>query len=306
MRRNLISIQDLSLSEIDFILKTADSFTKIGERPVKKVPILRGHTVVNLFYEPSTRTRTSFELAAKRLSADVINISSDLSAARKGESLKDTAKTLTAMGADAIVVRHSSSGSPNVLAKWTNIVVINGGDGAHEHPTQALLDLYTIRKAFGSVKGLRIAVVGDIAHSRVARSNILLFKAVGADVAIVAPETLIPSDVEKLGCKIMNSLDEVLPDSDVIYLLRMQKERQILNPIPSFREYASNYAMNVQRVDKLKKGAKLMHPGPMNRGIEISPEVADMDNVLIENQVENGIAVRMAVLYMLLGGENVL
>lgn len=307
MRRHLISVTDLSKTEVEYILKIADSFIEIGERPIKKVPTLRGHTIVNLFYEPSTRTRTSFELAAKRLSADVVNITSSSSAVAKGESLKDTGKTLSAMGVDAVVLRHPSSGSPNLLSKWTNALVINAGDGTHEHPTQALLDLYTLKKQFGGlekINGLKMLIVGDISHSRVARSNILLLSSFGVEITVVAPKTLIPLGIENLGCKVSYSMDKVISSADVMYLLRMQLERQDGSRLPSLREYAVDFGLNISRMREAKKSALIMHPGPINRGVEISSDIADNDNVLITDQVENGMAVRMAVLFALLGGES--
>lgn len=307
MRRHLISVSDLSKNEVEHMLQIADSFLEIGERPIKKVPTLRGHTIINLFYEPSTRTRTSFELAAKRLSADVVNITAGSSAVAKGESLKDTGKTLSAMGVDAVVIRHPSSGSPNLLSKWTNALVINAGDGTHEHPTQALLDLYTLKKQFGGlekINGLKMLITGDILHSRVARSNILLLSSFGVDITVVAPKTLIPVGIESLGCKVSYSMDKVISSADIMYLLRMQLERQDGSRLPSLREYAVDFGLNTGRLREAKKSILIMHPGPINRGVEISSDVADNDNVLITDQVENGMAVRMAVLFALLGGES--
>lgn len=303
--KDLVSINQLTSEEITLILDTAESFKGISERPIKKVPTLRGRTIINLFFEPSTRTRTSFELAAKRLSADAVNISKSVSAVVKGESIKDTAQTIEAMAADLVVIRHAASGSAELLAKYMKCGVINAGDGAHEHPTQALLDLFTIREAIGRVDGLKVAIVGDILHSRVARSNILALKKMGAEVVVVGPPTLIPKDIEALGVTVSYGLDAVLPDIDILYLLRIQLERQGESLFPSLREYASLYGLNRRRLQMAKPELIVMHPGPMNRGVEIAPEVADMPQALITTQVTNGVAVRMAVLYLLLGGGDV-
>jgi aspartate carbamoyltransferase catalytic subunit len=303
MIEHLLSISQLSPEEITRILDTADSFREVGTRVIKKVPALRGRTVVNLFYESSTRTRISFEIAAKRLSADVINFSTSGSSVTKGESLKDTALTLQAMGADAIVIRHSSSGSPYTLTKWVEAKVINAGDGTHEHPTQALLDLYTIREHFPSFDGLRVAIVGDVLHSRVARSGTLALSRMGAQVTLVAPPTLIPPEAPAWGAEVSYELDPVLPKLDVCYMLRVQQERQRQQYFPSVREYARLYGLSRDRVLALPEGALIMHPGPMNRGVEIASEVADLPRSLITDQVTNGIAVRMALLYLMLGGD---
>lgn len=304
MIKHLISIDELSPDDIDLVMKTADSLREVGTRTIKKVPALRGRTVCNLFFEPSTRTRISFELAAKRLSADVVNFTADArTSVVKGESFKDTAQTLQAMGLDAIVIRHSSSGAPLRLANWVDASVINAGDGTHEHPTQALLDLYSIRERFASLDGLRIAIVGDIAHSRVARSNIKAFTKMGAQVTLVGPPTLMPPAIEGWGAELSVDLDDVLPKVDVVYLLRVQKERQDEQLFPSTREYAALWGLDRKRVEQLKPEALIMHPGPMNRGVEIASEVADLERSIITNQVTNGIAVRSALLYLMLGEE---
>jgi aspartate carbamoyltransferase catalytic subunit len=300
--KHLLSVTQLEPEDITRVLDTADSFREVGTRVIKKVPALRGRTVVNLFYENSTRTRISFEIAAKRLSADVINFSTGGSSVAKGESLKDTALTLQAMGADAIVIRHSSSGSPYTLARWVEASVINAGDGTHEHPTQALLDLYTIREHFPSFEGLRVAVVGDVLHSRVARSNVHALARMGAEVTVVGPPTLIPPEVPAWGAQVSHDLDDVLPKLDVCYMLRVQRERQRQQFFPSIREYARLFGLTRERVESLPDGALIMHPGPMNRGVEIGSDVADLPRSLIIDQVTNGIAVRMALLYLMLGG----
>jgi aspartate carbamoyltransferase catalytic subunit len=299
--KHLLSVTQLGPEDITRILDTADSFREVGTRVIKKVPALRGRTVVNLFYENSTRTRISFELAAKRLSADVINFSTGGSSVSKGESLKDTALTLQAMGADAIVIRHSSSGSPHTLTRWVEASVINAGDGTHEHPTQALLDLFTIREHFPSFDGLRVAVVGDVLHSRVARSGTLALARMGAQVTLVGPPTLIPPEAPSWGAAVSYELDPVLPKLDVCYMLRVQRERQRQQYFPSVREYSRLYGLNRDRVAALPDEALVMHPGPMNRGVEIASDVADLPRSLITDQVTNGIAVRMALLYLMLG-----
>ncbi len=300
--KDLLGIRELSRAHIELILETANSFKEVSGREIKKVPALRGRTVVNLFLEPSTRTRTSFELAAKRLSADVINFSASTSSIVKGESLKDTAATLEAMNADLAIIRHSAAGAAHFLSRVSRLGVINAGDGSHEHPTQALLDLYTIKEKLGRTDGLKIAIVGDIAHSRVARSNILGMTKMGAAVTVVGPPTLIPAEVEGMGCHVSYSLDDVLPEVDVVYLLRLQLERQSESLLPSLREYAGRYGLSARRVGLMNPEALIMHPGPMNRGVEIASEVADMPQAVITEQVANGVAVRMAVLYLLLGG----
>src|ERR671910_1596700 len=302
MNGHLLSIHDVSAEEIVRILDTAESFREVGTRVIKKVPALRGRTVVNLFYENSTRTRISFEIAAKRLSADVINFSTSGSSVAKGESLKDTALTLQAMGADAIVIRHSSSGSPLTLTKWVRGSVLNAGDGTHEHPTQALLDIYTMRERLGRLEGLRVAIVGDVLHSRVARSLSFALVKVGAEVTLVGPPTLVPPDAPGWGAQVSYDIESVLPKLDVCYMLRVQRERQRQQYFPSVREYARLFGLSRSRVEALPEHALVMHPGPMNRGVEIASDVADLPRSLITDQVTNGIAVRMALLYLLLGG----
>ena len=303
MIKHLISITQLTRDDIVRILDTAESFREVGTRIIKKVPALRGRTVVNLFFEISTRTRISFELAAKRLSADVINFSTSGSSVSKGESLKDTALTLQAMGADAIVIRHSSSGAPMTLSRWVKASVLNAGDGTHEHPTQALLDLFTVREHFPSFEGLRVAIVGDVRHSRVARSNTFAMTKMGAQVTLVGPPTLIPPEAPAWGAEVSHDLDEVLPKLDVCYMLRVQRERQRQQFFPSVREYSRLFGLTRARVDALPEHALVMHPGPMNRGVEIGSDVADLPRSLITDQVTNGIAVRMSLLYLMLGGD---
>jgi aspartate carbamoyltransferase catalytic subunit len=301
MNEHLLSMHDVTAADVTKILDTAGSFREVGTRVIKKVPALRGRTVVNLFLENSTRTRISFELAAKRLSADVINFSAGGSSVAKGESLKDTALTLQAMGADAIVVRHSSSGSPLQLTRWVDAHVLNAGDGTHEHPTQALLDLYTMREKHGRLDGLRVAIVGDVLHSRVARSLSIGLVTVGAEVTLVGPPTLIPPEASTWGVQVSYDLDELIPKLDVCYMLRVQRERQRLEYFPSMREYARLFGLTSERAAMLPETALIMHPGPMNRGVEIDSDVADQPASVIEEQVTNGIAIRMALLYLLLG-----
>ncbi|GIJ79702.1 aspartate carbamoyltransferase [Micromonospora phaseoli] len=303
MIRHLLSGADLDADTATQILDTAAEMAAVSGREVKKLPALRGRTVVNLFYEDSTRTRISFEAAAKRLSADVINFSAKGSSVTKGESLKDTALTLQAMGADAVVVRHPASGAPHRLADWVDGSVVNAGDGTHEHPTQALLDAYTMRSRLGRLAGLSVAVVGDVLHSRVARSNVLLLATLGAKVTLVGPPTLIPVDIAP-GTDVCYDLDAVLPSSDVVMMLRVQRERMNDSYFPSAREYARRYGLDGPRMRRLPEHAIVMHPGPMNRGMEITPEVADSSRSTIVEQVTNGVSVRMAVLYLLLGGNN--
>ncbi|MGH3443472.1 MAG: aspartate carbamoyltransferase catalytic subunit [Nitriliruptorales bacterium] len=300
---HLLSIEDLDLEQVTTVLDTAEQLREIAERPIKKVPTLRGRTVCNLFLEDSTRTRISFEVAAKRLSADVINFSAKGSSVSKGESFKDTALTLRAMGVDAIVVRSHSSGAPLQLTRWVDAKVLNAGDGWHQHPTQALLDLFTIRRHLGRLEGLRVAIVGDILHSRVARSEVQALQLVGADVVLVAPPTLLPPAVETWGAEISYDLDAVLGDLDVLYLLRVQRERMTAHFFPTIREYARLWGVDARRLDRLPEGAIVMHPGPMNRGVEIAPDVADSERAVITDQVTNGIAVRMSLLYLMLGSE---
>ena len=303
MKRHLLSAADLSRDDALLILDTAEELAQLTERAtVKKLPTLRGRTVVNLFFEDSTRTRTSFELAAKRLSADVINFSAKGSSVSKGETLKDTALTLEAMGSDAVVIRHSWSGAPVNLARWVKGSVINAGDGTHEHPTQALLDAFTMRQRHGRIEGLKVTIVGDVLHSRVARSNVLLLSTLGAEVTLVAPPTLLPVGVEAWPADVAYDLDAVLPKSDVVMMLRVQRERMGAAYFPSAREYARRYGLDTRRVTTLKDDAIVMHPGPMVRGMEIAPEVADGVRSTIQEQVANGVSVRMAVLYLLLGG----
>ncbi|CAN5881080.1 MAG: aspartate carbamoyltransferase catalytic subunit [Euzebyales bacterium] len=303
MKEHLLDIGDLTAAEITEILDTAAGFADVALRPIKKVPVLRGRTVCNLFYEDSTRTRISFELAAKRLSADVLNFSAKGSSVTKGESLKDTALTLQAMGVDAIVIRHSMSGAPKLLTGWVDARVLNAGDGWHQHPTQGLLDLFTAREHLGHLDGLRVAVVGDIAHSRVARSVVQGFATMGAQVTVVAPPTLLPPGIERWGCAVDLDIDAVLTKTDVLYLLRVQRERMHQQFFPSTREYARLWGVDRDRLNRLPEGAIVMHPGPMNRGVEVTADVADAPNSVITEQVTNGIAVRMSCLYLLLGGE---
>jgi aspartate carbamoyltransferase catalytic subunit len=309
VNRHLISAGDLSREDAVLILDTAAELASVADRPIKKLPTLRGRTVVNLFYEDSTRTRTSFEAAAKRLSADVINFSAKGSSVAKGESLKDTALTLEAMGSDAIVVRHPASGAPRRLADWTSGRVINAGDGTHEHPTQALLDAFTIRQRLvgpdqrgRALDGVRVTIVGDVLHSRVARSNVLLLDTLGAEVTVVAPPTLMPWAIETWPCKASYDLDAELRKSDVVMMLRVQQERMSAAFFPTVREYRRRYGLDTGRMALLPEHAIVMHPGPMNRGVEIAAEVADSPRSTIVAQVANGVTVRMAVLYLMLGG----
>ena len=299
-------MDQLSAADITAILDTAESLQQVTSRPIKKLPTLRGRTVCNLFYEASTRTRISFELAAKRLSADVINFSADSkSSVAKGESFKDTAWTLEAMGVDAIVVRHGSSGAPHQLSKWVNASVINAGDGSHEHPTQALLDLYSIRERFKDLEGLKVAIVGDIVSSRVARSNVKGLVTMGAEVTLVGPPTLVPKEASAWGVTVTSDLDSVLPELDICYLLRVQKERQSEQLFPSLREYAALWGLDARRLQMMRPDSLVMHPGPMNRGVEISAEVSESPRSIILDQVSNGLAVRMSLLYLMLGGRDV-
>ncbi|MBA7510382.1 Aspartate carbamoyltransferase [subsurface metagenome] len=302
--KDLLGLEYLDKEEINLILETAKPFKELFTRSVKKVPPLRGKTVVLLFYEPSTRTRISFELAAKRLSADVLNISASTSSVAKGESLIDTAKTLEAMKADFVVIRHSMSGAPQILARTISASIINAGDGTHEHPTQGLLDMFTIWEKKGRISGLKVAIVGDILHSRVARSNIWGLNKMGAKVYVVGPATLIPPKIEQMGVKIFYDLDEIIDELDVINILRIQIERQKENLFPSLREYNEIFGITDERLKRAKKDLLVMHPGPMNRGIEISSSVAEGSRSVITEQVTNGIAVRMAVLYLLAGGDS--
>ncbi|RNL86391.1 aspartate carbamoyltransferase catalytic subunit [Halostreptopolyspora alba] len=300
--RHLLSAGDLSYDEATQVLDTAKELSQLSGHSVKKFPTLRGRTVVNLFYEDSTRTRTSFELAAKRLSADVINFSAKGSSVSKGESLKDSALTLQAMGADGVVIRHSASGAAHRLATWVDGAVVNGGDGTHEHPTQALLDAFTIRERMGDLAGLRVTIVGDVLHSRVARSNVLLLHTLGAEVTLVAPPTLVPVSVHTWPCAVSYRIEDVLPKSDVVMMLRVQAERMKGEFFPTAREYSRRYGLDRERFARLPADAIVMHPGPMVRGMEISAEVADSPRSTVTEQVTNGLSVRMAVLYLLLGG----
>ncbi len=300
-RKDLLGIAELTAGEIRTILDTAESFREVAERPIKKVPTLRGKTVVNLFFESSTRTRSSFEIAEKRLSADGLNFSASTSALTKGESLVDTALNLQAMAPDLIVIRHAYPGAPHMLARRLKAGVINAGDGAHEHPTQALLDAFTIRQRKGRIEGLQVSIVGDIEHSRVVRSNIHLLRKLGARVTVAAPRTLMPVDVESLGVRAVHSIDEAIDGADVVMMLRIQLERQGRMLFPSTREYFNLFGLTTERMARAKEGAIVMHPGPMNRGVEIASDVADGPYSVILEQVANGVAVRMAVLYLLLG-----
>lgn len=301
--RHLLSISDLERGDIIDLLDSARSFAEVSTRSIKKVPALRGRTIVNMFVEASTRTRMSFELAAKRLSADVINFQPGTSSLSKGESLKDTAKTIVAMGVDAVVIRHGSAGAPRMLTGWVDCSVVNAGDGMHEHPTQALLDLFTMRERLGYLEGLKVAIVGDIDHSRVARSNIIALSKVGAEVMVVAPRSLLPAGIEETGVAATGSLDEALEWCDVLYLLRIQLERVNESRFPSLREYSLEYGLTQTRWERLERKPLVMHPGPMNRGVEIASSVADEVEPVITGQVSAGVATRMAVLYELLGGD---
>ena len=304
MMRHLLSAADLTRDDALLVLDTAEELSRLADRPIKKLPTLRGRTVVNLFFEDSTRTRISFEAAAKRLSADVINFSAKGSSVSKGESLKDTALTLEAMGADAVVVRHHASGAPHRLAHagWIRGSVVNAGDGTHEHPTQALLDAFTMRRRLGELDGRRVAIVGDVLHSRVARSNVLLLSTLGAEVTVIGPPTLLPVGISSWPCQVSYDLDTVLPKSDAVMMLRVQNERMNAAYFPSAREYSRRYGLDARRTALLPEHAIVMHPGPMNRGMEIAAEVADCARSTIVEQVANGVLARMAVLYLLLGG----
>ncbi len=301
MTNHLLSIEELGADGIREVLQLSHTFVEVSARAIPRVPALRGKTLAWLFYEDSTRTRLSFETAAKRLSADTMNFSVGSSSVNKGESLRDTVETISAMGVDCIVVRHGSSGVPWRIREWTDASVINAGDGWHQHPTQALLDCFTIEQRLGPLDGRHVAIVGDIKHSRVARSNVEAFTALGADVTLVGPRTLLPPSLDGWPCKVSHDLDAVVPSADVVYLLRMQNERMNEALVPSMREYSMGYGMTMERVGALADHALVMHPGPMNRGVEIAPEVADLDRAVMVDQVRNGVAVRMAVLYLLLG-----
>ena len=297
-RKDLLGLEELTKEEIEIILKTAASFKEVSTRDIKKVPALRGKTVVNLFYEPSTRTRVSFEVAAKRLSADVINIATETSSVKKGETLNDTGRNIEALKADIIVVRHNASGAPAMLARHVDINVINAGDGWHEHPTQALLDIFTLKEKLGHIEGLKVVIIGDIAHSRVARSNIWGLTKLGAQVTVCAPAILIPPGIEQMGVEVTQDIDEALADADAVNVLRMQFERDSKDSFPAQVEYFKKFGVTEERLKKAKKDIIVMHPGPINRGIEISSEVADGPNSVILEQVTNGIATRMAVLFL--------
>lgn len=301
--KHILGIKDLSAAEIHFILDSAASFKEINSRQIKKVPTLRGKTIVNLFFEASTRTRTSFEIAGKRLSADTINISASSSSVVKGETLEDTAKNIEAMHPDIIVMRHSASGACDYLAQRLTCSVINAGDGTHEHPSQALLDAFTIRQHKGKIEGLTVTIAGDITHSRVVRSNIYCLTKLGARVRVAGPRTMLPPGLEKLGCEVYTDLREAIRDVDCIMMLRIQRERQGKTLIPSLREYARFYGLNPENIKLAKPDVIVLHPGPMNRGVEISSQVADGPHNVILDQVENGVAVRMALLYLVSGGE---
>lgn len=301
--KHLLGIQDLSPEEITTVLDTAESFIEISAREVKKVPTLRGKTIINLFFEPSTRTRSSFELAAKRLSADIVNFNKQLSSVVKGESFKDTILNLEAMNPDALIIRHPSSGAPHFATTFCRSHVINAGDGAHEHPTQALLDAFTMRQEKKNFKDLKVVIAGDILHSRVARSNIFLLEKMGAKVVLVGPPSLLPLEFKKFGVELDFSFDRALEGAEVVMMLRIQMERQQKNYFPSIREYRNLYSLTEKRFRLAKKNAIIMHPGPINRGVEISADLADSAKSVILKQVENGIAIRMAVLYLLLGGK---
>jgi aspartate carbamoyltransferase catalytic subunit len=302
MKKDLLGIDDLSSDEIYRVLDTAEAMREIGERPIKKVPTLRGKTVVNLFYEPSTRTRTSFEIAEKRLSADTLNIAVAASSVLKGETLADTAMNIEAMSPDMIVLRHASSGACHLLARICRSRIINAGDGTHEHPTQALLDAFTIRQHKGTLAGLKVAIIGDLLHSRVLRSNVLLLTKLGAHVFVSGPPTLIPRGIEQLGVTVASTIDDAVRDADVVMMLRIQQERMQGAFFPSLREYFNLFGLTMDRVQLAKPDVIIMHPGPMNRGVEIASEVADGPYSVILEQVANGVAVRMAVLYLLAGG----
>ncbi len=302
-KKDILGIREMTVDEINLILETAESFLEISTRDIKKVPTLRGKSVINLFYEASTRTRTSFEIAGKRLSADIINISASTSSVVKGETLIDTARNLEAMNPDIIVIRHSAAGAPHLLASLVSQSIINAGDGAHEHPSQALLDMMTIKAKKGRIAGLKVALIGDILHSRVARSNIYGLSKMGAQVVVAGPATMIPRDIEQMGVKVYTKLDDAIADADVVMMLRIQLERQKQNIFPSLREYAQHYCLNRNNIKLAKDDVIVMHPGPMNRGVEISPDIADDANYsVILDQVNNGVAVRMALLYLLSGG----
>jgi aspartate carbamoyltransferase catalytic subunit len=302
-RKHLLDIESLTVEEINTVLDTARAFKAVGERAIKKVPALRGKTVVNLFVEPSTRTRTSFELSEQRLSADIINFTAEASSLKKGETLKDTARNLEALNVDFIVIRHSASGAPAFLSRVINASVINAGDGAHEHPTQALLDTFTIRERKGKIAGLKVTILGDVLYSRVARSDLWALTKLGAQVTVCGPSTLIPREFAEMGARVSYDVDEAIEDADIINLLRIQHERQRKSMFPSLGEYTSLFGLNKARLARTKPDALIMHPGPINRGVEIDSEIADCERSLVLNQVTNGLAVRMAVLFLVNGGK---
>jgi len=302
-RKHLLDIESLSVDEINTVLETAKAFKAVGERKIKKVPALRGKTVINLFIEPSTRTRTSFELAAQRLTADIVNLTAEASSLKKGETLKDTARNLEALNADIIIIRHSASGAPHFLARVLQAHVINAGDGAHEHPTQALLDTFTILEKKGRIAGLNVTILGDILYSRVARSDIWALTKLGAKVTLCGPSTLVPKTFEQMGVRVTHHVEEAIAEADVINLLRIQHERQRKAMFPSLGEYTSLFGLTRARFARTKPGVMIMHPGPINRGVEINSEVADCDQSVILQQVTNGLAVRMAVLFLVNGGQ---
>ena len=304
-KKDLLGLRELSAEDIRLILQTAESFREISLRPIKKVPALRGKTVVNLFFEPSTRTRTSFELAAKRLSADIVNIAAQNSSLSKGETILDTVRNLEALKVDILVIRHAAAGVPHLIARHATSSVINAGDGAHEHPTQALLDLFTMQEKKGRIEGLRVSIIGDIAHSRVARSNIWGLTKLGAHVTVCAPPTLMPPQIDQLGVRVTHQLDEAIRDADVLMLLRIQHERQETSLIPSVREYRLRYGLTRERLHHAKPDLLIMHPGPVNRGVELESSLADGPYSVILDQVTNGLAVRMAVLYLVSGAPKV-
>nr|WP_321465953.1 aspartate carbamoyltransferase catalytic subunit [uncultured Desulfobulbus sp.] len=299
--RHILGIEQLSAEDITHILNTADSFKEISARPIKKVPTLRGHTIINLFFEPSTRTRLSFEVAAKRMSADTFNISPSTSSTTKGETLVDTARNISAMHPDIIIIRHACSGAPLLLSKHVQAAVVNAGDGAHEHPSQGLLDMMTVKEHRGTLSGLKIAIVGDIAHSRVARSDVIGFTRMGSEVHLYGPATLVPKGVDQLGAIVSPSLEEAVRDADVVMTLRIQRERQNDPLLPSLREYARQFGVSRKILSLAKPDALVMHPGPVNRGVELNPDVADGPQSVILDQVTNGVAVRMALLYLVMG-----
>lgn len=303
-KRHLLDIESLTAEEINLILDTAKAFKEVSTRPIKKVPALRGKTVVNLFVEPSTRTRTSFELAAIRLSADVINFNAEVSSFKKGESLRDTVRNLESLNADIFIIRHSAAGAPHFIARFLKGSVVNAGDGAHEHPTQALLDVFTMLEKKGRIEGLNVTIIGDILYSRVARSNVWALTKLGANVTLCGPSTLVPKDFEKMGCRVVYDAEDAIKDADVVNLLRIQHERQRKTMFPGTAEYSNLFGLNYQRLAIMKPDAIIMHPGPINRGVEITSEIADCERSVILEQVTNGLAVRMAVLFLVSGGKS--